>query len=225
MGAFVAPLVATQFATRPHWYYHYIISVGISCSNVACLYFVFRFRSQDGEFLAPLRSSCTDEISAETLAKEGQAAGEADNASQNKYRQILNLRIIHFLSIFALIYVGVEVTLGGTSAFVSGFGILSHLLSTGWIVTFIQQKRGGGASAGYISAGFFGGQFYGFLSLRTLSDLSTGIMLGRVGLMWLTKLVCIMTAVHFHIFAHATAMCRSATDVSCSSTPSWQYSA
>lgn len=28
----------------------------------------------------------------------------------------------------------------------------------GWIVTFIEQKRGGGASAGYISSGFFGGK-------------------------------------------------------------------
>jgi len=51
-----------------------------------------------------------------------------------------------------LIYVGVEVTLGG------------------WIVTFVEQKRGGGASAGYISSGFFG-----------------GIMLGRITLMWLNK--------------------------------------
>lgn len=35
---------------------------------------------------------------------------------------------------------------------------LNSLTTTvGWIVTFIEQKRGGGASAGYISSGFFGG--------------------------------------------------------------------
>jgi preprotein translocase subunit SecG len=28
----------------------------------------------------------------------------------------------------------------------------------GWIVTFLQEKRGAGASAGYISSAFFGGK-------------------------------------------------------------------
>ncbi|KAH8104025.1 MFS general substrate transporter [Cristinia sonorae] len=135
LGAFVAPLVATQFASRTHWYYHYFFSIGIGISNAAVQYFVFRFKRQD-----------------EIWAEEGQAPGEADNARQSKYRQILNLRVVHFLSVWALIYVGVEVTLGG------------------WIVTFIQEKRGGGASAGYISSGFFG-----------------GLMLGRLCLMWLNK--------------------------------------
>ena len=30
----------------------------------------------------------------------------------------------------------------------------------GWIVTFVIDKRGGGASAGYMSSGFFGGMLY-----------------------------------------------------------------
>ncbi|THH32029.1 hypothetical protein EUX98_g2166 [Antrodiella citrinella] len=122
MGAFIAPLVATQFSQQRHWYFHYVISAGISLSNIVILYLVFRFRSQD-----------------EIFAEEGQAAGEVDLVSQSKYKQIINLRIVHFLSVFALIYVGTEVTLGG------------------WIVTFIQQKRGG------------------------------GLMLGRLCLMWLNK--------------------------------------
>lgn len=46
---------------------------------------------------------------------------------------------MHLLAFFILVYVGVEVTIGG------------------WIVTFIIDVRGGGASSGYISAGFFGG--------------------------------------------------------------------
>lgn len=29
----------------------------------------------------------------------------------------------------------------------------------GWTVTYIQQVRGGGASSGYVSSGFFGGMF------------------------------------------------------------------
>ena len=55
-----------------------------------------------------------------------------------RVRQVLSA--VHFLATWAVIYVGVEVTLGG------------------WIVTFIEQKRGGGASAGYTSSGYFGGK-------------------------------------------------------------------
>ncbi|KAE9403958.1 MFS general substrate transporter [Gymnopus androsaceus JB14] len=40
----------------------------------------------------------------------------------------------------------------------------------GWIVTFIQTVRGGGANSGYISAGFFG-----------------GLMLGRITLLWVNR--------------------------------------
>ncbi|KAJ1300814.1 hypothetical protein OPQ81_002454 [Rhizoctonia solani] len=42
----------------------------------------------------------------------------------------------------------------------------------GWIVTFIVEERGGGNSVGYISSGFFG-----------------GLMLGRIGLIWLNEKV------------------------------------
>ncbi|KAI0078318.1 MFS general substrate transporter, partial [Panus rudis PR-1116 ss-1] len=135
LGAFVAPLVATHFSTTRHWSFHYLISAGIAVSNTALLSAVFRFRKQD-----------------EVLAEAGQAATESDASQESKYRQILGIRTVHLLSVFALIYVGVEVTLGG------------------WIVTFIQEKRGGGATTGYISSGFFG-----------------GLMIGRIALMWLNK--------------------------------------
>jgi hypothetical protein len=47
-----------------------------------------------------------------------------------------------------------------------------QLISTGWIVTFIINERGGGPASGYISSGFFG-----------------GLMLGRVALLWVNKKV------------------------------------
>lgn len=51
----------------------------------------------------------------------------------------------------------------------------SHILpvpigQAGWIVTFMINERGGGASAGYVSSGFFG-----------------GLALGRVTLLWVNK--------------------------------------
>lgn len=101
---------------------------------------------------------CVATCHLDIMAEAGHAAGEVDNTKENKYKQILGIRTVHLLSVFALIYVGVEVTLGGMSP-----PILKSLLAwyhetVGWIVTFIQQKRGGGPSAGYISSGFFGGK-------------------------------------------------------------------
>ncbi|EMD35453.1 hypothetical protein CERSUDRAFT_116208 [Gelatoporia subvermispora B] len=135
LGALAAPLAATQFAASSHWSFQYLISAAIGLTNVAVLWYVFRGKNQD-----------------DIMAEAGTAPEESSAARENKYRQILGLREVHYLSTFALIYVGTEVSLGG------------------WIVTFIEQKRGGGASAGYISSGFFG-----------------GLMLGRILLMWLNR--------------------------------------
>ena len=61
------------------------------------------------------------------------------------------------LIVWALIYIGVEVTLGGTCNVTHCIALgLSEPL--GWIVTFIIRERHGGAKAGYISSGFFGGE-------------------------------------------------------------------
>ncbi|EUC65245.1 MFS general substrate transporter, partial [Rhizoctonia solani AG-3 Rhs1AP] len=106
-GAFIAPLVATQFAQIPRWSLHYLTSLGISLANSIALFVVFRLRQQH----------------------------------------------VQLLAIFSWVYVGTEVTVAG------------------WIVTFIIEERGGGASAGYVSSGFFG----------------VGLMLGRVGLLWVNK--------------------------------------
>jgi len=76
----------------------------------------------------------------------------APGASENHYLRIFKLKIVHIFAVFLFAYVGVEVTIGG------------------WIVTFVEQKRGGGHSSGYITSGFFG-----------------GIALGRILLMWLNR--------------------------------------
>ncbi|EIW55077.1 MFS general substrate transporter [Trametes versicolor FP-101664 SS1] len=138
VGAFSSPLIATQFAQRSHWSFHYLVLLGIALSNTFSLIAVFRFKDQD---------TC--------LAEIGQSPDhESGNYANNKYKQIFGLRALHLMAIFILIYVGVEVTLGG------------------WIVTYVIQLRGGGASSGYISSGFFG-----------------GLTLGRVGLLWVNRKV------------------------------------
>ncbi|CAK5262012.1 unnamed protein product [Mycena citricolor] len=129
-GAFTAPLVATQFSQMPRWSFHYLVSMGIAVANLASLVLVFRFRSLE-----------------DCLARVGESAGEKSTSDHSNFRQILSLKSVHLLSIFALIYVGVEVTIGG------------------WIITYIIDVRHGGPSAGYISSGFFGGLMMGRLTL------------------------------------------------------------
>lgn len=47
------------------------------------------------------------------MEEEGEVSSDGDAVDSNKYGQILHLKEVHFLSMFALIYVGIEVTMGG----------------------------------------------------------------------------------------------------------------
>lgn len=47
------------------------------------------------------------------MAEEGETSSDSDRTSSNKFRQMIRNKDVHFLSFFALIYVGVEVTMGG----------------------------------------------------------------------------------------------------------------
>ena len=52
------------------------------------------------------------------MADMGEEPAEDNTASgSNKYHQIMRMSAVHFLAVWALIYVGVEVTLGGVSLF------------------------------------------------------------------------------------------------------------
>ncbi|KAH8110060.1 MFS general substrate transporter [Phellopilus nigrolimitatus] len=137
IGALVAPLVATRFASMPHWSFHYFASLGGALVDVIFLVFVFRFQRLEA-----------------VLTKTGQTVREQGSAQGNLYSQILRLKVVHLFAFFVLVYIGVEVTIGG------------------WIVTFVIDERGGGSSSGYLTSGFF-----------------AGLTLGRVGLLWLNKLV------------------------------------
>ncbi|KAJ7185631.1 MFS general substrate transporter [Mycena filopes] len=133
-GALASPLVATQFAQLDHWSFHYLASLGMAVINVIVLTLTFRFRLLD-----------------ESLALIGQAPGDKSTSDRSNFRQILSLRSVHILGFFALMYVGVEVTIGG------------------WITTYLIDVRGAGPSAGYTSSGFFGGIMVGRLALLWLN--------------------------------------------------------
>ncbi|KDR80372.1 hypothetical protein GALMADRAFT_62046 [Galerina marginata CBS 339.88] len=141
LGAFTSPFVSTYFSgfSDRRWAYHFTLSLVLALANLAVVIYVFRFRRQE-----------------EILSEAGQEPSAESGMQQqgSKYRQIFAQKAVPLLTVFALIYIGVEYTLGG------------------WIVTFIIRQRHGGHSSGYISSGFFG-----------------GLTLGRVGLIWLNKMV------------------------------------
>ncbi|PPQ80104.1 hypothetical protein CVT25_001472 [Psilocybe cyanescens] len=123
LGALLSPLSATQFSQMTHWSFHFLISFALSITNSLALVAIFRFRGQD-----------------ECLRKSGEVVPETvQSVGHNKYGQMLRLKAVHLLALFLIIYIGVEVTIGG------------------WIVTFMINVRGGGPSSGYIASGFFGG--------------------------------------------------------------------
>ncbi|OJT07475.1 Bypass of stop codon protein 6 [Trametes pubescens] len=132
LGALISPLVATQFAqSTSHWSYHYIISMGIYVANTLLLWAVFRGRLQQ-----------------EVMEEEGESGVSSEDAvDSNKYKQVLGLKEVHILAMFSLIYVGVEVTMGG------------------WSVTYILERRNGNSNSGYIASGFFGGLMLGRILL------------------------------------------------------------
>ncbi|KAF7319043.1 MFS domain-containing protein [Mycena chlorophos] len=156
-GALSSPLIATQFASMPRWSFHYLVSLGLAVLNVTVLTLTFRFRSLE-----------------DSLHRIGQRPQEELATSTNErsnFGQIFSLRAVHLLAFFALLYVGVEVTIGG------------------WITTYIIDVRGAGHEAGYVSSGFFGGSLVRCWCSKPGSILVVGLMMGRVALLWLNQLI------------------------------------
>ncbi|KAL1760305.1 major facilitator superfamily domain-containing protein [Schizophyllum commune] len=130
LGALAAPLVSTQFSQKKHWSFHYLASMGVGLSSVIIQIAVFRFRTHD-----------------ECLLRIGQPVQEKGSSTESNFKQIFRLKNMHILAVFILVYVGVEVTIGG------------------WIVSYVIDERGGGPDSGYISSGFFAGLMLGRLVL------------------------------------------------------------
>jgi MFS family permease len=110
LGAFCAPLVSTQFSQLEKWSFHFLVSLGIALSNIIVLAIVFRFKDQD-----------------ESLQQIGIEPGEKNTNEQSNMRQLVSLKAVHLLAAFIFIYVGVEVTIGGTFLSLSTCSVLAAL--------------------------------------------------------------------------------------------------
>ncbi|CAG7850109.1 SubName: Full=Uncharacterized protein {ECO:0000313/EMBL:CCA72001.1} [Serendipita indica DSM 11827] len=161
VGAFAAPLVATQFAQLRRWSFHYLVSLGIAVSNTMILALTVKNKSLGNILRAigspPVETYVIEELSniqMNSLESTEAARPLRDIKQQSSMSQNLKNLAVQLMAVFILVYVGVGVTIGG------------------WIVTYLIDVRGGGPSSGYVSSGFFG-----------------GLTLGRVALLRLNKLV------------------------------------
>lgn len=67
--------------------------------------------------MASLLKLCID-LCAEIMIEEGEEPGEVQvvevgAVSENKFKQIFRSKIVHYMALFSIIYIGVEVTMGG----------------------------------------------------------------------------------------------------------------
>ncbi len=106
-----------------------------------------------------LLSECLSEIGQTRTDATLNTSSNSNN--ENKYRQIFRLREVHYLAAFVCLYIGTEVTVGGSRAVSTfrSFNMADVPFIQGWIVSYIEAVRGGGDNSGYVSSGFFGGRF------------------------------------------------------------------
>jgi fucose permease len=117
IGAFASPFAATQFAQIPRWSFHYLISLGIAVTNAISLIAIFRFKTQHGKAIFRTYLSSFDYgLFAECLVSAGEpeATESGEGRSKPSLQMVFKMKAVHLLAFFVLIYVGVEVTIGGS---------------------------------------------------------------------------------------------------------------
>ncbi|KAF8323364.1 MFS general substrate transporter [Clavulina sp. PMI_390] len=142
-GAFVSPLVSTQFAKTSRWQLHYLTGLALSIVNAISLSLVFRWQTQ---------SQVLKRIGVENDT-ESEITAVQQTSSSTKFFDLMRLKIVHVIALFIFVYVGTEVTLGA------------------WSVSFLIHSRSGGSSSGYVSSGFFGGLALGRFALIWVNKL------------------------------------------------------
>ncbi|KAF8704734.1 MFS general substrate transporter, partial [Rhizoctonia solani] len=93
-------------------------------------------------------------------------------SNQRKYKQVFGSWTVNMMAVFCLLYVGAENTMGAGWIVTVNTMTRQVVKIIDALIQFAVEERGGGSSAGYISSGFFG-----------------GLMLGRIGLLWLNEKV------------------------------------
>ncbi|KAF8312639.1 MFS general substrate transporter [Clavulina sp. PMI_390] len=150
LGALISPLISTQFAQKQRWAFMYLTSLGLAVITIVVLLAVFRLRSQ---------ASILEDLAARKAGghPDGETPPKVEEQIQyqgwDKYYALMRMPAVHLAALFIFTYVGAEVCVGA------------------WSVTYLLRERGGGASSGYVSSGFFGGLTLGRFALIGVSQL------------------------------------------------------
>ncbi|KAK6903976.1 hypothetical protein I203_107487 [Kwoniella mangroviensis CBS 8507] len=137
-GATVSPFVSTAFVQHipNHVYYYFAVSLGLALVTVLALVVVFRGRT-DNQVVG--KRQLEVKVNKDGSTTENEPASKENEGSGGKMKQILKAPVVHYMAFYMLIYVGIEVTIGG------------------WATSFLIDERGGNDNSGYVSSGYFGG--------------------------------------------------------------------
>lgn len=142
IGGIIAPLAATALvSTGVSWSRYYFIPLGMMVVNLAFAGWSFWDYEDPNE---------------EALLMKTPSGNKAKFSAKKELKEMLKaakLRAVLIGAIFIFSYQGAEVSISG------------------WVVYFLQQVRGADASAGYVTAGFWGGITIGRLTLSRVGPM------------------------------------------------------
>ena len=102
------------------WSFHYLVSLALAISNTIFLTVIFKFQDQRSKHPSFYQTQVggTDVLRAACLIEGGEPVDEPIEEDKNKgqFKQIMTNKTVNALALFVLVYVGVEVTIGGTWA-------------------------------------------------------------------------------------------------------------
>jgi fucose permease len=149
LGGAISPLVATTLVTKAgwQWYEYYCIMIGLAAIEVAFSMSVFWGATGPAYREEHLKGApATDppapaeELTAENKPRGGFFRISTATRSKSRTAEAVTNRITWLCSLFLLIYVGIEVSVGG------------------WVVTFmLRVRRGSPFASGLTSTGFWAG--------------------------------------------------------------------
>ncbi|OXG26170.1 hypothetical protein C367_02932 [Cryptococcus neoformans Ze90-1] len=177
-GATISPFVSTAFVQHipQRVYLYFAVSLGLAVMTVVFLVAVFRLRTDDqvvGKREEMDRKSAASSAVPTAMDSEGQLTEKKPKQdSASKMKRIMKTPVVHYMAFYMVIYVGVEVTIGG------------------WATSFLIDERGGDDNAGYVSAGYFGGLTLGRVALIPVSN-----WLGPHMSIWLYTLLSIVLSI------------------------------
>ena len=177
LGAAISPLIATTIVTKAHWHWYEFYYIMVGSAVIELIVLTLAFRTADAAYFVsehPLAKSVSNDRQprpsvalesgtlpipkqsvfsrAKSVFTSASSTSPQDLSRKSKSmsttRAAITSRITLLTSTFLLLYVGIEVSIGG------------------WIVTFMLRIRHGSPfSSGLVSTGFWSGVTIGRLIL------------------------------------------------------------